>query len=183
MQGFGHQSDSPQPRCEALAQSVQFTLRKHSLAGYMPSLVTVCGGALSGPGVVQETVLPGGNDHCQPVAPQTSSLRPVTSATQVLHAYSGLEGTIPGSDNLQDFGGRTAFTPVVTVVYDDEDDTRPDVNIFCMHLRSPEGYELPFRQLNYKDDARGVEKSGAGLVQGPTILVMTIAVALAVHFM
>lgn len=89
----------------------------------------------------------------------------------------------PGSDKLQDFGGRTGFTPVVTVVYDDEDDTRPGVDIFCMHLRSPEGQKLPFQQLNYEDNARGVERSGAGLVQGPTILVMTIAVALTVHFM
>ncbi|KAI6826503.1 hypothetical protein KC340_g10237 [Hortaea werneckii] len=155
------------PRCEALAQHVETTIRggpndpsRRSFCSYVSTLVTVYGGAISGPDVQTGAAsIPNAtteDDGCRPVQPRSHTLHNVATAMQLLYLdpYTG-DATV--------MGGRTGFTPIVTVIYDDED-SDPDVQAFCMKLRSPEGNMLPSQSLNDTNsfsDAAGLERREA----------------------
>ncbi|KAI6891364.1 hypothetical protein KC318_g13842 [Hortaea werneckii] len=155
------------PRCQALAQHVETTIRGgpsdplgRGFCGFISTLVTVYGGAISGPDVQTGAAsIPNAtteDDGCRPVQPQSHTLHNVATAMQLLYLdpYTG-DHTV--------MGGRTGFTPIVTVLYNDED-SDPDVQAFCMKLRSPEGNMLPSQSL--KDtyafgDAAGLKRREA----------------------
>ncbi|KAI7232382.1 hypothetical protein KC330_g5934 [Hortaea werneckii] len=153
------------PRCEALARHVETTIRVgpndayRNFCGFISTLVTVFGGAISGPDVQTEAAsIPNAtteDDGCRPVQPQSHTLHNVATAMQVLYIdpYTG-----PAA-----MGGRTGLTPIITVLYNDED-SNPDVQAFCMKLRSPEGNLLPAQSLNGTNafsDAAGLKRREA----------------------
>ncbi|GAB1740181.1 hypothetical protein NU219Hw_g5298t2 [Hortaea werneckii] len=155
------------PRCEALAQHVETSIREDpndrsgtGLCGFVSTLVTVYGGAISGPDVQTGPVsirnATTEDDGCRPVQPQSHTLHNVTTAMQLLYLD-------PYTTDQTVMGGRTGFTPIVTVLYNDEN-ADPDVQAFCMKLRSPEGNMLPSQSLNDTyafGDAAGLKRREA----------------------
>lgn len=61
-------------------------------------------------------------------------------------------------------GGRTGLTPIFTVFYGDND-SQPEVQAFCMSLRSPEGDMLPSQSIyesgSYFSEAAGLKRRQA----------------------
>ncbi|KAI7190675.1 hypothetical protein KC316_g5929 [Hortaea werneckii] len=155
------------PRCEALAQHVETTIRggpndpsRRSFCTFASTLVTVYGGAISGPDVQMGAAsIPNAtteDDGCRPIQPQSHTLHNVATAMQLLYPD-------PYTGDHSAMGGRTGFTPIVTVLYNDEY-SDPDVQAFCMKLRSPEGNMLPSQSLNDTNsfsDAAGLERREA----------------------
>ncbi|KAI7265762.1 hypothetical protein KC343_g14334 [Hortaea werneckii] len=135
------------PRCEALAQHLENDLGEDParlFCRYTRGLVTVYGGAISGPDVQTEAAsifnTTNDDDGCRPVQPQSHTLYNVTSAMQLL--YTDLS-----AGDLLRTGGRTGYTPVVTITYGNGD-ADPEVQALCMSVRSPEGNMLPVQSLN-----------------------------------
>ncbi|KAI6909547.1 hypothetical protein KC318_g12101 [Hortaea werneckii] len=62
-------------------------------------------------------------------------------------------------------GGRTGYTPVVNVLYRQEDDTEPEVTFLCMRTYTPDGGELPGSRLQY---------NGASVSNGFSTLMATL---------
>ncbi|WPH03145.1 Hypothetical protein R9X50_00602100 [Acrodontium crateriforme] len=141
-------SNSSLLRCEALSAFVQYTLnhQNSTLGAFSAPLISVTGGAVSGPDVatspakIIDSVAGTTSSSCKPVKPSDYDLYDVASATQILRDE-------PMSQNLT-YGGRDGFTPVVSVMYADDDDTNPDVAVLCMHLYNGEGQLLPFSTIN-----------------------------------
>lgn len=132
--GQGNDSLSALSRCEALAAYLDLQNRPETMCGWQPSLANWTGGALLGPDASTEvTTLQ--RSGCQPVEPEDFALRQVA----VQWSYFGL----PGSE--EEFGGRSGVTPVITVVYGDEDaeESEPDVAFMCMRAYGPDGKDLP----------------------------------------
>ncbi|KAI7486330.1 hypothetical protein KC351_g3438 [Hortaea werneckii] len=140
------------PRCEALAQYVETSMRSgdgddriDALCSYSRPLISVYGGAISGRDVSTETAsilnTTEEDDGCRPVQPQSHTLHKVLTANQVL--FSNYSTTF----DLSMLGGRTGYTPIITVLFGDPD-SDPDVQAFCMKLRSPEGNILPSQTRN-----------------------------------
>ncbi|GAB1743031.1 hypothetical protein NU219Hw_g8727t1 [Hortaea werneckii] len=150
IQNFEYDSAQMLPRCEALAHFVEASIRaearEYGFCFYYSALVSVYGGPLTGPDVGQPAngSIVGGS--CQPAQSQEIELHHVVSAEQVLHSNSSVS-------ELTDMGGRTGFTPIVTVAYSEDDSTDPSVASFCLHVRSREGFELPFQHANFEDEA------------------------------
>ncbi|RMX94573.1 hypothetical protein D0868_12222 [Hortaea werneckii] len=63
-------------------------------------------------------------------------------------------------------GGRTGYTPVVNVLYSQEDDTEPEVTFLCMRTYTPDGGELPGSRLQY---------NGASMSNGFSTVMATVA--------
>ncbi|KAG9986459.1 hypothetical protein KCU78_g20547, partial [Aureobasidium melanogenum] len=62
---------------------------------------------------------------------------------------------LSGSSNDTEVGaGRTGVTPVITVVYGDEQGTEPNVNYVCMKTFAPDGGKLPQNSLS-EDETSG----------------------------
>ncbi|KAI6809774.1 hypothetical protein KC340_g13157 [Hortaea werneckii] len=146
-------SYSSRTRCEALAQYVEFTAqqlgsdsnRVNTVCSYFANLVSVTGGAISGPEVSTDTARPAGNDSsCQPVLPQDYNLHQVAYAREVLY-----ENPLAENQPYLGPGGRSGYTPVVSVVYGDGDDTDPEVSLLCMRTYDPSGGELPLSTPGY----------------------------------
>jgi hypothetical protein len=158
-------------RCEALASYVEQAINSNITFGtYYGSLVSVTGGAISGSGVAknQAQSLYGSQtdpSSCQPSLPRDVQLYNVTSATEILRKS-------PQSQNST-YGGRIGYSPLVSVVYDSEDDTSPDVSVHCLHLWATNGSALPYSTL-VADQGMGIASFGhvslgavvAGLVVG-----------------
>jgi hypothetical protein len=132
-------------RCDALASFVEQKINSNLTFGtYYGALVSVTGGAIAGPEVLingSQAIYGSQTDptSCQPSLPQDVRLYNVTSASEILRKY-------PQSQNST-YGGRTGYSPIVSVVYDSEDDTTPDVSIHCVHLWSINGSSLPYSTL------------------------------------
>ncbi|KAI6854976.1 hypothetical protein KC343_g3183 [Hortaea werneckii] len=141
-------------RCEALAQYVEHSMQEigsnsrdlQTTCSYLASLVSVTGGTISGPDVATNISRPAGDDTaCQPVLPQDYNLYRVAYAREPLTFNSSVI-----DDGLDlGLGGRTGFTPVVNVLYDQENDTEPEVTFLCMRTYTPDGGELPGSRLQY----------------------------------
>lgn len=138
------------PKCEALATYTEYNINQDLgfCTSFLGSLVSVTGGALTGPDVSESTARPGGDGECQPVLPQTYQLRNVTSAVQVLHSNSSVAQE---SDQLM--GGRTGLTPIATVQYADDGDEDPAIQYFCMRTYDSDGGELPVSDLRFEGAA------------------------------
>ncbi|KAI6890919.1 hypothetical protein KC318_g14208 [Hortaea werneckii] len=140
------------PRCKALAQYVETNIqcgdggdRIEPFCAYSSPLISVFGGAFSGPDVSTETAsilnTTEEDNACRPVQPQSHTLHGVLTANQVL--FSNHSTTA----DLSMLGGRTGYTPIITVLFGDRD-SDPDVQAFCMKLRSPKGNILPSQTRN-----------------------------------
>ncbi|TKA32498.1 hypothetical protein B0A50_01606 [Salinomyces thailandicus] len=151
---FSYPSSASLSYCEALAQYVEYRIHNDDIAFgvYYSALVTVAGGTVSGPGFATYDAadIPTSSDatstnpdSCQPVQPANYQLYNVTSMTQVLRGGSMDQSPITG--------GRTGYTPIVSVVYggDDGDDdySNPEVQFLCMHLRQRDNEELPYSAI------------------------------------
>ncbi|GAB1726876.1 hypothetical protein NU195Hw_g6999t1 [Hortaea werneckii] len=148
-------SYSSRTRCEALAQYVEFTAQQlgsdpnevNTVCSYFANLVSVTGGAISGPEVSTDTARPAGNDSsCQPVLRQDYHLHQVAYAREVLY-----ENPLAENQPYLGPGGRSGYTPVVSVVYGDGDDTNPEVSLLCMRTYAPDGGGLPLSTLKYEN--------------------------------
>jgi hypothetical protein len=123
IQGFkysGSTNSTSLSRCEALAAYVEQDINSNITFGaYYGSLISVSGGAISGSDVIQDQrrTLYGsnaGSSSCQPSLPQDNQLYNVTAATEILRKY-------PQSQNST-YGGRTGYSPIVSIVYNSESD-------------------------------------------------------------
>ncbi|KAI6791898.1 hypothetical protein KC363_g4598 [Hortaea werneckii] len=166
-------------RCEALAQYVEHSMQEigsnsrnlKTTCSYLASLVSVTGGTISGPDVVTNISRPAGDDTaCQPVRPQDYSLHRVAYAREPLTFNSSVidEGLDLG------LGGRTGYTPVVNVLYDQEDDTSPEVTFLCMRTYTPDGGELPGSRVQY---------NGASVSNGFSAIMTTLVSGTLLWFM
>lgn len=106
---------------------------------------------------------------CQPVQPSSYQLYNVTSATQILRENSMDQNTM--------IGGRTGYTPLVSVLYDDDDFSDPDVRFFCVHVRAPDGSELPYSRILANGADVGVAQRSSFWV-GLTVLAVSLFVAI-----
>ena len=71
--------------------------------------------------------------------------------------------------------GRTGVTPVLTVVYGDEEGSDPEVQYFCMETFTPDGGRLPQHSLS--EDGTSAASSGfhrMGVVAIAGIVVMVL---------
>lgn len=107
----------------------------------------IYGGALTGPDIGQPANDSITRGTCKPVQPQDFELYHVLAAEQVLHSNSSVS-------ELTDMGGRTGFTPIITVAYGEDDSDDPSVVSSCLHMRSRAGFELPFQHANFEDEPR-----------------------------
>ncbi|KAI7468412.1 hypothetical protein KC357_g6742 [Hortaea werneckii] len=144
---YSGQATERLPRCEALAQHLETKLGKDParlFCSYTRGLVTVYGGAISGPDVQTEVAsisnTTNDDDGCRTVQPQSHTLYNVTSAMQLLY-------TDPSAGDLLRTGGRRGYTPIITVTFGN-DDADLEVQALCMSVRSPEGNMLPAQSLN-----------------------------------
>jgi hypothetical protein len=172
IQGFKYSSNSNSTslsRCEALAAYVEQDINSNITFGaYYGSLISVSGGTIAGSDVVQEQqqTLYGSNagfSSCQPSLPQDNQLYNVTAATEILRKY-------PQSQNST-YGGRTGYSPVVSVVYNSESDRTPDVSVYCLHLWSTNGTALPYSSLTADTSkaAMTLGRTSAGVVAAALI--------------
>lgn len=134
--------------CEALAQYMGYRAHTDSttntIGGYYSALTTFAGGAVSGPDVDTDNVaeittsLDGSTnpETCQPVQPQNYNLYNVTSMSQILRSNA--------MDQNHTFGGRTGYTPIVSVLYGNDENADPEVQFYCVHVRASSGEELPY---------------------------------------
>jgi hypothetical protein len=143
--GASASNSSSLSRCDALASFFEQKINSNLTFGtYYGALVSVTGGAIAGPDVItngSQAIYGSQTDapSCQPSLPQGVRLYNVTSASEILRKY-------PQSQNST-YGGRTGYSPIVTVVYDSENDASPDVSIHCVHLWSTNGSSLPYSTL------------------------------------
>ena len=82
--------------------------------------------------------------------------------TQILYPNSEASDEISDEQERANGGGRTGFTPIVTVVWEDGEDQDPDAKFWCVRLRSPEGNELPSQlppYTNERIDSGGVRSA------------------------
>ena len=89
---------------------------------------------------------------CQPVKPQEYELYHVMNMTQILYPDSEALDEIPDEQRRANVGGRTGFTPIVTIIWEDGEDQNPDAKFWCVRLRSPEGNELPSQVPPYRNE-------------------------------
>ncbi|KAI6849217.1 hypothetical protein KC332_g3157 [Hortaea werneckii] len=158
VRGFEFDNNSDLPRCQALARYVQYNLTE-GYCHFYGTLISVSGGAISGPDARTDQARPAGegDDVCQPVLPQRYGLHEVVAAEQILHSNASVAGTDDAN-----VGGRAGYTPVVSVLYEDKDDQKPDVQFLCMQAYTSSGRELPVSSLRVEQDgnsASGVEAS------------------------
>ncbi|KAG9569031.1 hypothetical protein KCU71_g2585, partial [Aureobasidium melanogenum] len=144
--------DNVLPRCDALTQHVNAQIRARQNVGpWLSTFLTAAGGALMGTNA-NSTVARPQSQGCQPVSPEQYSLRPVVSMDQFLFKSGPL---LSGSSNETEVGaGRTGVTPVITVVYGDEQGSEPNVNYVCMKTFAPDGGKLPQNSLS-EDETSG----------------------------
>ncbi|KAI7236131.1 hypothetical protein KC330_g3929 [Hortaea werneckii] len=149
-------SYSSRTRCEALAQYVEFTAQQirsdpnnlNTVCSYYSNLVSVTEGVVSVPEVSTDSARPAANDSdCQPLLPQDYELHQVAYAREVLY-----ENSLAENEPYLGPGGRSGYTPIVNVVYGDEDDSDPEVSLLCMRKYTPDGGELPLSTLKYDND-------------------------------
>lgn len=132
-------------RCNRLVEDIsnQLTQSSGTCGGegtWIANFINITGGPLPGPDSSTPRNDQLGGD-CQPVMPQEYELYHVANMTQFL--FSDAPGS--GSDFYGEiFGGRSGFTPVVSVVYDEDDDA--EVQFSCMQTfeRNGDAHENQF---------------------------------------
>lgn len=150
IQSFNVSEADEDERCELLTQHVSSRLSQNAATcgdegTWIANFINVTGGPLPGPDTSTPNNERLGGD-CRPVMPQDYQLYHVVNMRQFLFpdppdAGSDFYGSI--------FGGRSGFTPVVTVTYDgnaDEDRSRAQVQFSCMKTfeRDGDAPEGPF---------------------------------------
>lgn len=150
----GNETDQQVNQCEALTQYVSMNIRRELTfcTFWLAGFTNVTGGTIFGPDAAEEAAELQ-QDGCQPVLPEQRSLYKVAEMTQLL--YAGDEESLrpageDGDDTLPRMAaGRSGITPVMTVLYGDDDDG-PDVQFACMRTFAADGGgELP-DTLNYE---------------------------------
>lgn len=100
-----------------------------------------------------------GSEDCRPMLPENYNFYNVSGATLPLYPDYQREEY----ESLDTFGGRNRTTIVFTAVYNDGDDSDPDVQYLCLEMRDPAGELLPpqtlLREQWQYSAAHGVRKS------------------------
>ena len=136
-----NRSSTETDRCQRLTEHVNMQLRGETRTCgsdglWIANFMNVTGGSLPAPDSTPVSSEGLGDDECQPVLPETHRLYKVAEMAQWYFSNP------PESSEFyaRQFGGRAGFTPVFTVVYgSDEDDTDPDLQLFCMKTFEPDG--------------------------------------------
>lgn len=136
IQGFNATSVDGESRCDRLIAHVSQDLRSNQgfcgESGQLANLMNVTGGDIAGDKTLPDNL---GSGSCLPVVPSNYELRKV--ASQVEYYLDG----VPSGD-AKDFsgiyGGRAGFTPVIGVVYG-EDEDKPEVQFQCLQTLQTNG--------------------------------------------
>lgn len=131
-----------EPRCDRLVEHVNAELRGSPGAaggegGWIANFFNVTGGPLPRPNSTSATAERLGSEECRPVLPESYDMYKIAEMRQLFFAdppdeASGFLGRL--------YGGRTGWTPVVTVIYgDEEDDPSLGVSFLCMETFAREG--------------------------------------------
>jgi hypothetical protein len=135
------EDDSKTDRCRELTRHINTRMREDSLmcgGHYISTLINVAGGALPRPDSQRATHDALGEGSCRPMLPQAFQMYPVARMRQFYFADP------PESDFLGPlFGGRAGATPVLTVVYDGDNDTQPELRFVCMKTYQASGEKQP----------------------------------------
>lgn len=147
---FQYTSSDDLPRCQALAQHVQYNLKNTSCLFFAP-LMSVTGGAISGPDVDTSLaqIYGSAQDSCSPILPETYQLYEVLSARQILRTE------LSADTEDVNMGGRAGYSPVVSVLFDGDDNDSASVQVLCMHAYTPSGDTLPAQQRRFDSGADG----------------------------
>lgn len=140
----GFDGDDSTSQCDSLIEHVNTQLRVSSNScggegGWIASFFNVTGGALPRSNSTTASADRLGDDECRPVLPSSNNMFKVAEMRQLYFADPPDES----SEFLgRVFGGRTGWTPVMTVIYRDRDDgesSSPDVSFLCMETLARDG--------------------------------------------
>ncbi|KAI7473649.1 hypothetical protein KC357_g5440 [Hortaea werneckii] len=169
-------------RCQALAHYLEETIRDEDPRNacrntYFASGISIYGAAISGPDVeltqsrsfdsvysdrrswVDPETFP-----CQPVQPQDYELYHVMNMTQILYPNSDASDEISDEQERANVGGRTGFTPILTVVWENGEDQDPDAKFWCALY---EQYTMPSKSRATVQTADQREGAAASRVEEP----------------
>lgn len=138
IRGFNASAVNNESRCDQLIEHVSQGLRSNQgfcgESGQLANLMNVTGGDISGD---DKKPLPDnlGSGSCLPVVPGNYELRKV--ASQVEYYLDGVPSG-DAKDFSELYGGRAGFTPVIGVVYG-EDEDKPEVQFQCLQTLQPNG--------------------------------------------
>lgn len=164
------------PLCEALAQRVQYHLNgrysyQHGFCFFFGNLITVTGGALTGPDADASPATSAGTvQDCKPVLPQSYQLHEVTYAMQNLYRDSQAAAALG-------MAGRTGFVPIITVHYSNDNEMKPSMQYYCMQAYAADGGPLPVASLEYESAPSAASKASRTSVSA-TIVVGVLTVSL-----
>ncbi|THZ80538.1 hypothetical protein D6C84_07361 [Aureobasidium pullulans] len=152
-------SNNTLPRCEALTQHFNAEIHsRQNIGPYLNTYLTATGGTLLGNHANTTVALPQ-YEGCQPVSPQEYTLHQVAIMDQFLYRSRPLSSADDdGGDDPTTGAGRTGITPILTVVYGDEEGGDPEVQYFCMKTFTPDGGRLPQHSLS--EDGTSAASSG-----------------------
>jgi hypothetical protein len=134
-------NSSGSDRCPSLTEHVNSQLR--NTAGtcggegtWIASFFNVSGGSLPDSDASTASIDEIGQDECKPVLPLSYDLYKVAQLRQFYFAdppedAAGFLGRI--------YGGHDGWTPVVTILYDNEAGSSPNVTFTCMKTRDRDG--------------------------------------------
>lgn len=148
IRGFNESSEGEGDKCQRLTQHlwVQLQSQPHACGHegtWIASAINITGGSLPAPNdpPTNHPELVGGNGQCPPVLPANYDLYQVA----VMREFYFSDPPRAGSDHYgRVFGGRSGFTPVITVVDDGKNKSaNPDVQFSCMKTYQPDGEPIP----------------------------------------
>ncbi|KAI9373761.1 hypothetical protein BJX61DRAFT_501519 [Aspergillus egyptiacus] len=163
--------DQSGDKCSRLTQHVNNRLRGDEYtcgqSSWVANFMNVTGGSLPSPNTAPAGDERLGNDQCRPVLPQNNNLYKVAD----MRLFSFVDPPASGKDFYSPiFGGRSGFTPVMTVLYGEQNDSPPDVQFTCMKTFERDG------------DPREDQFEG-GAVAGPRVgSSVLVALLFLVHF-
>lgn len=136
IEGFNASSADGESRCDQLIEHVSQGLRSNQgfcgESGQLANLMNVTGGDISGDKKLPDNL---GSGSCLPVVPSNYELRKV--ASQVEYYLDGVPSG-DAKDFSEIYGGRAGFTPVIGVVYE-EDEDKPEIQFQCLQTLQPNG--------------------------------------------
>ncbi|KAJ3960543.1 hypothetical protein N0V92_002794 [Colletotrichum tropicale] len=144
IRSFNASSDSEQgDRCQLLTQHVSSELQSNpnTCGGegtWIANFINVTGGALPSAASDSATNAKLGEEECRPVLPQSYRMYKVAE----MRAFTFADAADTGSEFYDSlFGGRDGFTPVVTVIFqeDEEDIENRGIQFSCMKTFQRDG--------------------------------------------
>ncbi|KAH7368204.1 hypothetical protein B0T11DRAFT_337410 [Plectosphaerella cucumerina] len=140
---FDDSSSNGEIQCGRLVEHVNTELRGSTDAcggdgGWISNFFNVTGGTLPRSNSSTASAERLGSDECRPVLPASNEMYKVAEMRQFFF-HDPPEDAASFLGRL--YGGRTGWTPVMTVVYGDgeEGDESPDVSFLCMETFNSEG--------------------------------------------